>query len=114
VSVVVDASVASKWFFPEVGSREAEALLVSAPGLAAPDLIVAEVVNVAWKRAHRGEITPEQAAAAAEGIGSMVDELVPMAALAARSRDRESARSAGGRLLLRGARRAAGEPRRDR
>jgi predicted nucleic acid-binding protein len=79
---VVDASVASKWFFPEPDSDAADALLDSRTPLFAPELIVAEVCNVAWKRLRAGEATPEQAAAAADSIGEMIDELVPMAALA--------------------------------
>ena len=87
MNLVVDASVASKWFFPEPGADEADALLGADDALLAPDLIVAEVVNVAWKRVRAGEVTWEQAAAAAEGIGGLLDELVPMATLAARSLD---------------------------
>jgi predicted nucleic acid-binding protein len=61
-AVVVDASVAAKLLFEEEGSAEAEAAL-SAPGLRllAPDLLVAEVGSVIWKRARRGEISAGQA-----------------------------------------------------
>jgi predicted nucleic acid-binding protein len=60
MTVVVDASVALKWFVGETGRVEAMRLL-DAPERHAPDLIVAEVGNVAWKKAIRGEVTEEQA-----------------------------------------------------
>jgi predicted nucleic acid-binding protein len=37
--IVVDASVAAKWFLPETGSEEATQLLSGANKLIAPDLI---------------------------------------------------------------------------
>ena len=45
---VVDASVALKWFKQEGGSDEARTLLLREP-LIAPELILAEVLNAAWK-----------------------------------------------------------------
>jgi predicted nucleic acid-binding protein len=45
--LVVDASVACKWFVEEDGSQAAEALLDSGSTLLAPDLLVPEVCNVA-------------------------------------------------------------------
>jgi predicted nucleic acid-binding protein len=60
MTVVVDASVAVKWFVRETG-REQALRIVDAPERHAPDLIVAEVGNVAWKKAIRGEVTGAQA-----------------------------------------------------
>jgi predicted nucleic acid-binding protein len=60
MTVVVDASVAFKWFVKEAGRAQAIRLL-DAPGRHAPELIIAEVGNVAWKKAIRGEMTDEQA-----------------------------------------------------
>jgi predicted nucleic acid-binding protein len=85
VSRVVDASVASKWFFPEPGSAEAEALLTGTDPLLAPDLIVAEVCNVAWKRLRADEITLTHAIRAMAQIARMVDVLSPLADLAPRA-----------------------------
>lgn len=51
----------------------------------APDLIVAEVCNVAWKRLRSGEITEEHATRAMTQIGRLVDVLSPLAALAPRA-----------------------------
>jgi predicted nucleic acid-binding protein len=56
--LVVDASTAIKWFVPELWHREALALLLGEEPLAAPDIIVAEIANIAWKKALQHEITP--------------------------------------------------------
>jgi predicted nucleic acid-binding protein len=85
VSRIVDASVACKWFFPEPGSAEAEALLGEQDPLMAPDLIVAEICNVAWKRLRSGDITEAHATGAMAQIGRMVDVLSPLADLAPRA-----------------------------
>ncbi len=56
-SLVVDASVAVKWFLPEIHSDAARRLLQGNFELVAPDLIVSEFGNVLWKKARRGEIS---------------------------------------------------------
>jgi len=61
VTLVVDASVAIKWFVREPLHEEALRLLDNSEELHAPDLIVAEVGNVAWKKARRGEIARNHA-----------------------------------------------------
>ena len=53
---VVDASVALRWFVEAPGSAAAAQLLSGRERLIAPDLIVAEVANAAWKLARAGEI----------------------------------------------------------
>jgi len=60
--LVVDASVAVKWFLPEPHSEEALRLLDGGRELLVPDLLWAEVGNVLWKRWRQGEL-PEEAAA---------------------------------------------------
>ncbi len=62
--VVVDASVAVKWFIPEDGAAEADALLAQRTPLIAPALLWIEVASVLWKLARRGALPPE----AAEGV----------------------------------------------
>lgn len=62
-AVVVDASVAVKWFLPEPHAEAAQRVLKGRGPLLAPDLIWAEVGNVLWKKVQRGEITPEAACA---------------------------------------------------
>lgn len=58
---VVDASVAVKWFLPEVHSESVDRLLREAYQLLAPDLIWAEFGNVLWKKWRRKEIEAEVA-----------------------------------------------------
>ncbi len=60
MTVVVDTSVAVKWFIKE-NDRGRALRLLGATDRHAPDLIVAEVGNVAWKKTIVGEITAAQA-----------------------------------------------------
>jgi predicted nucleic acid-binding protein len=60
MTVVVDTSVAVKWFINESG-REQALRVLDAPERHAPDLIGAEAGNVVWKKATLGEVTAEQA-----------------------------------------------------
>jgi predicted nucleic acid-binding protein len=54
--VVVDASVAVKWFVPEELSADARGLLATEYQLFAPDLLWAELGNVLWKKHRRREL----------------------------------------------------------
>jgi predicted nucleic acid-binding protein len=54
LTLVVDASVAVKWFAPEP-LAEAAAELRRESGLVAPDFMLVEVANVFWKRMRRGD-----------------------------------------------------------
>jgi predicted nucleic acid-binding protein len=85
VTLVVDASVACKWFIAEVGTEAAEALVAGGEMLLAPDLIVPEVCNVAWSKLRRGEIAPAQATQMVQGLPDLLDELVPSAQLTGRA-----------------------------
>ena len=49
MTIVVDASVALRWCFQLNGSDRAEELLRSDDHLIAPDLVIAEITNAAWK-----------------------------------------------------------------
>jgi len=79
MSYVVDASVAVKWVVAEPETADAlEFLKRERPkGLAAPDLLVAEVSNVVWKKVRRGEIDWLQALEAARRIGLTVTRFHP-------------------------------------
>jgi len=56
VNLVIDASVAIKWFAPELLSREAERLLDGGDALFAPDLLLVECGNIIWKKVRLGEL----------------------------------------------------------
>ena len=60
-AVVIDASVAVKWFLPEPHAHAARRVLNGQRTLLAPDLIWAEVGYVLWKRCQRAEMTHEVA-----------------------------------------------------
>ena len=62
-TIVVDASVVAAAFFPEPHHETAEGILASGWDLCAPDLLLAEVGNVVWKRHMRGELTTPEAEA---------------------------------------------------
>ena len=74
---VVDASVAVKWFVPEIHSREAVTLLDSAHTLLAPDLVLTEVANALWKKTRRGELRPGEARLVLGSLAAVGLELVP-------------------------------------
>ena len=61
MNLVIDASVAIKWFVVENLHAEAKRLLGRGDDLHAPDLLVVELANVAWKKAARKEIDARQA-----------------------------------------------------
>jgi predicted nucleic acid-binding protein len=60
MSVVPDASVALKWFFLEQGREDARALFSGIEPLIAPDLIIPEVLNGAWKAVRHGFVPAAQ------------------------------------------------------
>src|SRR5689334_4256565 len=61
--LVIDTSVAVKWYVPESGAEAAVALLTSSDGrlLISPDLIGPELGNVLWKKVRRGELDEVEA-----------------------------------------------------
>lgn len=59
--LVVDASVAIKWFLDEPASPAARALLEGESELSAPDLLYAEIGSVLLKAVRRGAMTLRQA-----------------------------------------------------
>ena len=59
--VVVDPSVALKWFVEEPLRPQARLLLADKHELIAPDILIAGVAELAWRKVTRGEISAEQA-----------------------------------------------------
>ena len=76
-TLAVDASIVIKWMISEDGSAEALALR-SKYRFAAPDLLVAECVNILWKKTRRGDLTDQQAELAAGLVERSSVDLVPM------------------------------------
>ncbi len=54
---VVDASVAIKWYVPEVHEPEAVLLLNGQHELHVPDLIFPEIGNIVWKKVRKGQVS---------------------------------------------------------
>jgi predicted nucleic acid-binding protein len=85
MALIVDASVALKWFVAEPGWQAARRLWRDELRLLAPDLIVAEVCNAIWRKVRVGQATAAQAEDVAAEIQRGVLELRPTVALATRA-----------------------------
>ncbi len=59
--VVVDPGVAIKWFVEEPLRPQARSLLANRHEVIAPDILIAGVAELAWRKTTRGEITAGQA-----------------------------------------------------
>lgn len=66
--LVVDASVAIKWFLPEIHGEAALRLLEGQYALRVPDLIFSEFGNVLWKRFRKGQISSKEAIVTTEAL----------------------------------------------
>lgn len=60
MTLVVDASVAAKWFIEETGRAQALRMLDVADRQA-PDLLLVEVANVVWKKVLQRQVSERQA-----------------------------------------------------
>jgi len=60
--IVIDTSVAVKWFVPEAGT--ADALNLLSRSLVAPDLLQAELGHALTRKVRRGELLEDQARSA--------------------------------------------------
>jgi predicted nucleic acid-binding protein len=81
MTLVVDASVAFKWFAQENGTDRALELLDRGEPIVAPDLIVAEICNAAWKSLRRAELSPAQFDGIVSDVAQPFSRLVPLDAL---------------------------------
>ena len=81
MTLVVDASVAFKWFAQEDGTDRALVLLEHEEPIVAPDLIVAEICNAAWKSLRRRELSPAQFDAIVDDVAQPFSRLVPIEGL---------------------------------
>ena len=66
--VVVDPGVALKWFVEEPLRPQARSLLVNRHELIAPDILIAGVADLAWRKAASDEITADQATSIVRNI----------------------------------------------
>lgn len=71
-AIVVDASVAIKWFVGEADSDAADRLLDQALELHAPVLLMTELANGLWKNRQSNHIDTEQAEASLKNIGRTI------------------------------------------
>ena len=85
MALIVDASVAIKWFIDEPGSGAARRLWRGEPELLAPDLIVPDVCNAAWRKVRLDQCHPAQAQKIAARLRHGVLEFRPTAPLASRA-----------------------------
>ena len=67
-ALIVDTSVALKWFVEEPLSAEAMKLPELGPPLYAPDLFLAETASVAWRLVQRGDISVDHARNIVEAV----------------------------------------------
>jgi predicted nucleic acid-binding protein len=85
--VVVDTSVAVKWFFEEPFSPQALGLLETFRNGThrplAPGLIYPEFANTVWKRITQGTVRPEDGAATISAFLSIPFEITPSSFLVA-------------------------------
>lgn len=75
MNLVIDASVAIKWFVAERDTQAALKLRAPRFDCHAPDLLVVETTNLAWQKAMRGEIEAAQATQIAQHLCSYVQNL---------------------------------------
>lgn len=79
--IVVDASVAVKWFVAETGHQEADKVLSDHPDMIAPDRLLLEVANTLLRKFQRREIEQAQASAALVRLPTLFAEIVPSQAI---------------------------------
>ena len=83
--VVVDASVAVKWFVEEDDSYFAEALARRSGGLLAPETVVVEFANVLWRKCRQGFVDPVVAPAMLAKLPQYFERIYPSMPLMPRS-----------------------------
>ena len=81
MTVVVDASVALQWFFKLAGSERAEEFLRSDDRLIAPDLLITEITNAAWKFVIFDKLAVDAVTSVVREVTKAFEELVPASGL---------------------------------
>jgi predicted nucleic acid-binding protein len=85
VTLVVDASVALKWYVTGPDSDVARAVFAGEEDVIAPELVVAEVCNASWRLLRRSEIDRTQHGRIAREIADMFSQLLPLRPLTPRA-----------------------------
>ncbi|MEP9349711.1 type II toxin-antitoxin system VapC family toxin [Xanthobacter sp. KR7-225] len=75
-AVVVDASIAVKWFVKEDDAQDAFRLLKGAKEIRAPQLLFGEVANALWKKVRRGDLTPDVGVGALEVLPGYISTVI--------------------------------------
>jgi predicted nucleic acid-binding protein len=83
--IVVDASVAAKFYFHEEGSDRARTLLTSGVVVAAPDLLFLEMASLAATHVRRGLASLDLGRDAVGSLGDLIDDVTPSSSLAVRA-----------------------------
>ena len=78
--IVVDASLAFKWFVEETDSAPA-IQFASRHDLIAPSLLRSELANALWKKVLRDEVSAEGARASLNAIDAFIGEWIELAEL---------------------------------
>lgn len=81
MTVVIDASVAFRWYFGTTKAERADALIEADERLIAPDLLIPEFANAAWKGVSFGDLSVMAAKEAIADIENEIDEVVPSVGL---------------------------------
>lgn len=68
---VIDASVALKWFVPEILSEAAVHWLDGENELLVPDLLLVEFTNILWKKARLNELREREARKIVQALPAM-------------------------------------------
>jgi predicted nucleic acid-binding protein len=83
MTIVVDASVATKWFVQERGTAQADALRTDT--IIAPDLVIPETMNAIWKNVRLGRISIAQSRQIGGILPACFHELAGSSKLASRA-----------------------------
>jgi predicted nucleic acid-binding protein len=81
-NLIVDASVAARWFVPAFSWPSAVSLLKTGRNLLAPELILAETANAFWKAVRAGYMTPDEMQAAVAKMPNCFQSLTHLRDLA--------------------------------
>lgn len=82
MSILVDASVAIKWYVEQPHSEVARQLAASQDTLIAPELLLAEAGSALWKYVRAGQMSGEQARSVLERLPEHFHNLFPLLPIA--------------------------------